>query len=1166
MEIKAKCQSCDAKYRLPEKAAGKVFKCKQCGETVKVPTPVATADEPEMTLDGMTTPDGDPLMQFPIGFSHTPRKKQSLPIKPIAIGGGALVVLVVLGVVVAGMFGGKENPEDQASRTGLEFNPNESTDGTQLSADYEWEPPARPDRPNRPPGFHGDPRDTPPWEREPIDGNPQTPETDNGPEVDNPPRQENEQPDASDNDAAPNVPRTAPSTARQQRSWQADQTGFPRSPEKRQLTIEADPIDPIGPWNVTPTAPDEKALWKPRPDLELNINDRTMQDVIIPATHSRFIAVGDNSNSKGRRIIVDLSRGNAVWDLQGDYDDNGGAYLSPDGNILLFASGSDEFTPAFASRRTRGKAMEAAVALTGARYAWRGFVSNTLAVFLHQDEEEDPVQATAVDAETGQVKWQTELIGAEPKDQHCAISSTGKYLAVPALQDGKRMVLMLDTASGEIAGRLALPGDIQNNIYRLAFSVDGQHLAGQLGASLYLWDMATGKLSGQSVHKDRTYPKTLSIDRNFKFYMVDNQSTIAASGGIYHYYIDALTGKQVLSPPKIVFARNRFHLAHDKRHLFGDAYLIYQKAINSKNRRQANTLTIFRLGEDTIARGVAAVRGGGHHDEADLPPLEETFYYPARTDYLSSDPSKPYDAWPIELEPSVGQPTPPNMQYKMRQVNLEQGRSIFPYAFTQYGPLLSKNGLQLAFNTSTNSHCILDHKNISQTMLPKVSPRLKPRALSQDEQYGYYTAGAYRVVKIKLDTQEVVGNWRLRPDPKTFGKYEANTTHRITDIYEANENRLWVAQQSHPNGVRGCLIATDTNQLLLAGGKLSEQRIATTPNGRYLLNRMGYFTNDQIAVIDSQQGKAIGQLRIGDGSPKAYRISPEGTRVAVIVEHELIHYLVVVDLSNNAIIARNPVPEGKVIKWASEGRVLIDNQWLAEIDTGRFIWKYDIGRDKNFEFVDPMNNIIQRMVKATGELAKRTGSVQKQFPFISEAMEQMIAANPETTSKASLAIGPGSRVRISVSGHKADELQQNLASQIENAGLILDDNAEFTIQRRVEQTAKPREFFAGGQPVTVNEYEVKTTFEWIAKDGGVMWSTTINSSSKIQGVIATFRQQEGESSQAALQRKIDEDLQQRSISSWKIPTRLPWHGDVQVLGKTTWNPESQEMEILVKSE
>lgn len=1166
MELKATCRGCQTSYRLPEKAAGKSFPCKQCGEKVRVP---ALTSEPEPVADAFVSPSGEPLGGFGTGFKHTPKKKP-LPIKPMAIGGGALLLLIIVGVLVKGMLGGDQSDE-QASQgpdaDALNFDPN----APQLSADYEWE---RPERPNRPPGFRQDPR-IPPWERNPVDDRPDQPEDDRDPEENDPPRPVDEQPEEVSEQSRPNNTNQQPSVAtntRQRNSWQANQRGFPRSPEKRTLFTKSKPIDPIGQWLVTPVAPDEQTLWKPRAELELDINDRTMQDVIMPVTHSRFIAVGDNQSSKSRRIMIDLSRGNAVWNLQGDFDDNGGVYLSPDGNTLLFASSQDGFKPSFVSRRNRGRAMQAGVELKGTRYAWRGFVSDTLAVFLHQQEEDGPVQATAIDAETGMVKWRTELVDADPHQQRCAISSTGRYLAVPAKPLGKPIVLVLDTASGEIAGMLALPDDVKSSVYRLAFSVDGQQLAGQLGANLYLWDMATGKLANRSVYKDRTYPRSLSNDRDFKFYMLDNHSTIAASGRIYHYYIDAVTGMEVLSPPGVVFQRNRFHLAHDKRHLFGDVYLIYQKRYNSKAKRQGNTLTIFRLGEDTVANGVAMSRVGGSAGEADLPPLEETFYYPARTDYLSSDPSKPYDAWPIELEPTDGQATPPNMNYKMRRINIEQGKTIFPSVFSRHNNAsISKNGLQLAYNASAASQCIVDHKNITQTMLPNVSPRLTPRAMSHDEKYGYYTAGSYRVVKINLETQEVVGSWRLRPDPKTFGQYEANTTHSIADVREASENRLWITQRAHPNGVRACLIATDTNQLLLGGAKLGPHNLSimsmikTTPDGRYLLNRMGFGSHAKIAVIDSQQGKAIGELRAGEGSQKSFDISPEGTRVAVIVEHDMVHYLAIVDLVNNKVISRNPIPACKQIIWASKDRVLLDNQWLAQIETGRLIWKYDIGNAKNLESVDPMNNIIVRLVKATGDLAKRTSSVEQRFPFIRGTMEQMIAANPEATSKASLAIGPGTPVRISVNGHKADELQKNLASQIQDAGLVLDDNAAFTIQRRVETTAKPREFFANGQNVTVNEYDTKTTFEWVAKDGGVMWSSSINSQSKITGAIATFRQRDGESAQAALQRKIDEDLNQRSISSWNIPTRLPWHGEVQVLGKTVWNKETEQLEDFIKT-
>lgn len=57
-DIKAVCDSCGAKYRLPLEAAGRSARCKKCGNKFSVPQPKAKSLE-DSILDWLAEPEGE---------------------------------------------------------------------------------------------------------------------------------------------------------------------------------------------------------------------------------------------------------------------------------------------------------------------------------------------------------------------------------------------------------------------------------------------------------------------------------------------------------------------------------------------------------------------------------------------------------------------------------------------------------------------------------------------------------------------------------------------------------------------------------------------------------------------------------------------------------------------------------------------------------------------------------------------------------------------------------------------------------------------------------------------------------------------------------------------------------------------------------------------------
>lgn len=1117
MELKATCRGCDTSYRLPEKAAGKVFACKQCGEKVRVPVP---ASEPELVEDAFVSPSGEPLGGFGTGFKHTPRKKP-LPIKPMAIGGGALLLLIIVGVLIKGMLDGDGKPTQDEPE---EANPLAMNFGDKANDDPGLPPELRnrPDR-GRPPRFNNSPYDPP-------DDDLDDPESSDLP-PDNPPTRDTQQPDEQPSALSREERSLKRSVEQQRKAWQEARSKFPISPKTLTLDVQHKRIGPIGTWAVTPEPLDERTIWAPRPNLELDINDRRITDVTQPNAYSRFIAVGDNRLKDSKRIVLDLSRGNAVWHLKGSYGSaTSPTLLSPDGNTFLFTGG--KHGTCFVSRQSRGRAiplnLERAKGLTR---RWCGFVTNECAVLMFTPSRNFKITTIlAINPKNNALLWEVTIPDVLLSRGDVAVAPTGRYLAMAAKENNVPYVFLLDTRSGEIAGRLVIPKDSASAPNKLAFSPNGHRLAGSCGGELFVWSLQTGTLEARSVYEGgRTtighVPWFSHEDDNF--HMIDNGEVVGAAGMFGMRIGDASNGRRIIDPPEEFVEPNMRHQSNRKfpRHIIGPMYLLINEGYDQKARRKKNVLSVGVLDREKLTAAKTIARIGGQAAEVELPKLNETLYFPTLSGAISNDPSTAYDAWPIDLKTSPNQ-TPSD----------DAERSIED--------------------------------------LPEVSSLFKAHSVSQDGQFGYYSAGDFRVAKIKLDTEEVVGSWRIKPDPSTMDQYEKKLRYRIADVVEAGENRFWVRFGANVIGDHACLVATDHNQILLSGKVYPDTRQATLDR-RYTLIKMSYAQREsQIAVIDTQAGKAIGQLRCGGGFPLTFKISPDGSRVAMTVKDGMMYYLAINDLATNQVLHRNPIqapilPYRSIkVDWAGQDRVLLDRHWLVQIQTGRYLWKYELSEKLHGQQCFPLNNLILKQVKAPPPLNKKRTHITKEFPFFAKAMQPLIDANPDVTAKASLAVGPGSKIRIDTDGIlKSEELYVSLVEQAEAAGLVIDEGATFTLRVTKVQNPRPKRVHAGGEIVTINEYDELSTCEWVAPDGSVMWSTQYQSNAHLTNNIIgeLFRQKRDESPQVALQRHLDEKMNDRSPATFKAPMRLPWPAEMQVLGKSVWNSETEQIDEFVKA-
>lgn len=1140
MEIRTFCPSCDKRYRLPASAAGKAFKCKQCGGKVQVPGKAAAPQAP--VAPPPAAPASQPAPAFQGGFNPAgSRRKPQLPVMPLAIGFGAAAVLGIVVFVVMQLMSSSDPADSEPQQSaGLKL-------GQQPSSSNNTPGPGNPN----PPRDQQDPQ-THPNQPDP-EGSTVLKEI----VLDLPEGQAPAEPEPEDR-------RKENADRHERAAWSAFKNKFPTAPIKRSYVEKQQPLDPVSPWQVPLDQIEEQNIFSPRADLELNINDREIEDVTLPVVYSPFIAIGDNDSDKSKRVIVDLTRGNVSWQLKGEFDSEEPAQISPDGNtfMLTVAPDRDTRTPYFVSRKTgRRKIADENIKLEGSRGLWSGFVDNKRAIVMHHpSDNEDLTQVIAINPETVQTEWKVDIPGALSQRENIAVSPTGKYLAIPAEQDNVKQVLMLATDTGEIVGRLAVPGDQKYAPTRLAFSPNGARLAGAFIHHLGVWDLTSGKLEYFNKFEGPRWFQNAFSDRQSTLFMVDNDAIVGTTGRSSMRICDVTVGQMVIEPPAEFYIQTQALRGNYNRHLYGPLFLMFKQEGTFSNK--SNKLSIGMLDMQRMAVAKQALQFGGHAMEAGLPALEETFFYNANNRTFPTDVDQPDAAWPLELSPTDPTPPPPDRLEEMRIELLTSGESLLPPISSPRttGSEITRGGRQLKL--ASGEVWLVNHVGGKLPEKLDLPDHLVVRSLSPDGRFGYFTCGSHRVVKVDLETLKIEGSWRVRVEDDSLNKGIINRRYALQHVADGGDNRIWVF-----DGERACLIDTDANKMLIGGYRVYRDDWELTHDRRYMLLKGTYSGIDyNIVVIDNQLGQGIGKLDHGGGKVINFKLSPEGTRVAAITEDNLVRNLVIIDVVNNKVLSKSEIPLGDDVQWVDQERVFIDKQWLALADNGRFLWHYDLGKTNNYDRLDIRNGIIAKQVKAPEPLNKRTSHISKQFPFPGAVAQQTINSTPIAQKGKMLAVESGTRVRIETSGvRRHEELRANLEAQCKSAGLVIDDSASFTIRTTQSIETKTQFWRVIGEPkFEITEYTETTVCEWIAPDGKVIWSSKKKILIGMQALTVRFERREDESSQSVLQHMVDEKFKTMSCMEFDAPMRLPWYAERQILGATRWDEESETMQNVAK--
>ncbi|MEM9345601.1 MAG: hypothetical protein AAGB26_03175 [Planctomycetota bacterium] len=1129
MTIKAQCSTCAAKFSVPDAAAGKSFICKQCGAKVRVPE-----------LEAASLPEPDIGAEFAVGFSHTPKKKP-LPVLPMAIGGGVLLI-VIIGVLVASMLGGggatpKEDKQEVASA------PDEPQTYARPSMPGDWQAQANESAPaggERHAATHD-------AEQSHVAGSVGAPEQQVVDEAEAELRAalaaqaEGQRQANLDRENAERAERSSLEELRK---------AYPKSPVSAPiLALKHEPVPPIGTWSAVPD-PSMKR-YRPSPSLELNINDRTIKDMVVPATPSPFIAIGDNNSKKRKRLIINTQTGEVVWDFTGDYPTATHAALSPDGlrvALLLEQDILNNQKLIFGFRGTNRRVtidldkMNGEPPKVGRRVH---FINSTQAVVVEViDQKMDKL--TAYDTLKGDVLWQISgLNGSYRVDTCFAVSPDGKYIAVAG--DGAaaiNSITLINTETGELAGKLRAPDKVKL-FNAIGFSPGGGRLLALMSnlEQLVAWDLTNGRtvssvaISQESVNSFGGAGK-LAVMGNGEFACLHGRVVIDAQTGLtFERFKNARYGTQ----RKSAYA------------LTGTDFLAFSYERGGKYNRYVNVIRSEAFNLKQIQTVFVSLRANGEFSELGLPPLDETYYtqntplYKQRCFPLDMD---ALVAFPLAFEPRpLPDPTPGPITIPLPD---RSGNPLDPIVTSSDHPRtvtmtnVNKKGQALMYLGPDRVYRFSPHHPRTPQRVALPGP-MKPKWYSDDGSRALAVSGQHRVNLVNLRNNAVMQSWRIRRG-KVNDSWPGRD--RIVDAALVHGNRLWVRDELGQLS----LIDTDTGKMLVSDRYSTIRLDQMTPDKRYLLAlKSGYNTRGALRLVDTRTGVAVAVYDLGGSQASTASISPDGTRAAVLLSNKAYDELLVIDLQKNRVLHRNPLANVRddkgrrirsaYLRWV-DPRFVIDGSHLIDTTTGRALWRFAETA------VTPFRGVMDGQTLWGKRLGQGYTSLISTTLPTTQLLDQL-ATNPELQRPVPSIIGPGTTVRLQLTGVRhSKEIGDSLVRQIDGAGLVLSDPAQLTLVVS-QQTRNTREEVVVSRGLvanpfasadgTITEYSETTFIKWLDSNGNVMWQDQ-----KARHIGMHSGRVEGEDDRSvisAAQRDINKRLAEQGPRELSIVTQLPCYAD-----------------------
>ena len=188
-----------------------------------------------------------------------------------------------------------------------------------------------------------------------------------------------------------------------------------------------------------------------------------------------------------------------------------------------------------------------------------------------------------------------------------------------------------------------------------------------------------------------------------------------------------------------------------------------------------------------------------------------------------------------------------------------------------------------------------------------------------------YESGNNRLVVLSTENGETLANWI----PYNFGGEDAKMLVSATFVDDEHVMTLSRA------GSLMIWAVPDVKAIFEVGNASQPDSSA---GGRFV----SYSDGATCHFVETATGNAVGRIPdIGDLRATAYH--PDGSRVALLSEHNAGYYLFTVDLATGDVSPPFPVPvTSRFMRWFGDRYLLVDNQKLVDVEQKAVAWSYNL--------------------------------------------------------------------------------------------------------------------------------------------------------------------------------------------------------------------------------
>ena len=771
--------------------------------------------------------------------------------------------------------------------------------------------------------------------------------------------------------------------------------------------------------------------------------------VILPATPSPFVALGDNHEADAVRECWDLRSRLRAGLIRGALPIRPPLVLSPDGALLAGKANQGGLAIVWAFNNAGGREVKR-IRLKSESTDYLEFAGPDRLIVADEPGDGQVFRVWAIPT--------AKLVHAfrvpVPVDHATLAPSPGRrFLAMCSVADRRAWIYAL--ATGEPAGVASLPLnlDARATCLGMAFSDDGAELAGLFetvdGLRVVSWGAADGQIVADHVLEGRVRRSRNDAARALAW-LPDRSGWLVHGQALF----DHETGQNIFNLP----AFNRLYPDLPRDLVAGDRYL------TAYGNGRGRELKAVPLDSEKIAKVRDRVKSGGYAVDAVLPP-------PRKPDWSTrrSAPSAA-TAWSVEPDPAHRPARPPSYRQVQLRNPVEEVLSVLP-----------------TDGDASPPEALVATRTISRAS----SGGLAGSQVHTLERYDLVTGR----LEARVDVPAVLDLIDVSPQGDRLAFRDTEDRGRL-DVYHQEQIRHMVGwrpyEQEEADGARAIAWAAflDQHHVLTsnAAGKLIywtlpgcgagfvvegaiEGRPILSPGRKVLAGLSG----GSIRFYDTSNGRLLGEAPApsGDGSGPAgltaAAFSDDGTQLVALLHGNL---LVRYDLRAGKVLSEfRPGAIGSTLEWCGPRHILIDGRTLIDLEhRGLVVWTYTQGGLPMRGSPDGRHwAVVEPFPGKPGHLAP--------FGLPDKSVEAATALflNPKTDAP----LRPGVSVALNVEvrgagGDEADRLRDavrsHLAARLAARNVQIDPQSDVSLAARFD-LSDTREFFQppGGVPLALDK-------------------------------------------------------------------------------------------------